>query len=178
MERLNEFIHEVGQLKRRDRAGWVRRGIENPESVAEHSWRTAVLVLILADRFGIDSTKTVKMALVHDLAEAQVPDFTPFDDISHEEKFRLEENAMKDLCSKLENGQELLGLWYKLESGETPEARFVKKLDKLEMMFQTKEYEEEQPDKDLQLFWEMIRDFDFGELQHIFKELQANKNFL
>jgi len=175
MERLNQFIHDVGKLKRKDRAGWVRHGVENPESVAEHSFRTAILALVLSDKFGLDSNKTVKMALVHDLAEAQIPDFTPFDNLSTEEKFKLEQETMKNLCANITNGEQVLELWYELEAGKTKEARFVKKLDKLEMMFQAREYGDEQPDKDLELFWQMIQDFDFDELSSVFEELISEK---
>ena len=176
MERLNQLVHEVFKLKRKDRAGWIRHGIENPESVAEHSFGTAILALVLADKFGLNSNKTVKMALIHDLAEYDVPDFTPFDNITSKEKFRLEKEAMENLCSNLDNGEEILQLWYELENGETREARFVRRLDKLEMMFQAKEYAEEQPGKDLELFWEMIQGFEFEELAPIFDSLKESRS--
>lgn len=175
MERLNPFVHEVFKLKRKDRAGWIRHGIENPESVAEHSFGTAILALVLSEKFGLDSSKTVKMGLIHDLAEYAVPDFTPFDDITPEDKFRLEEEAMKKLCSSLENGDEILMLWYEIEKGESLEAQFIRRLDKLEMMFQAKEYAEEQPDKDLELFWEMIEEFEFGELASFLHSLKESR---
>lgn len=176
MEKLNNFIHDAYRLKRKDRAGWVRRGIENPESVAEHSFGVALIALVLSEKFGLDSNRAVKMGLIHDLAEYSVPDFTPFDNVPQEKKFRLEEEAMKKLCSELENGDEILTLWYELEKGESPEAQFIKRLDKLEMMFQAKEYAQEQPEKDLELFWEMIEDFEFGELGEIFNKLKAERD--
>ena len=70
------------------------------------------------------------MALVHDLAESQVPDFTPFDNITPEEKYRLEEEAMKKLCFNIPSGDHILSLWYEHEDGKTEEAKFVRKLDK------------------------------------------------
>jgi putative hydrolase of HD superfamily len=175
MERLDFFVHEVFKLKRKKRAGWIRHDVENSESVAEHSFGTAILALILSHRFGLDSDKTTKMALVHDFAEYSVPDFTPFDDISQEEKFRLEKEAIENISSTLEDGEEILSLWQEFENGETNESKFVRKLDKLEMMFQTIEYAEEQPDKDLELFWKMIESFEFGELKEIFESLRNKK---
>ncbi|MCS7130781.1 MAG: HD domain-containing protein, partial [Archaeoglobaceae archaeon] len=43
MEDLVKFIHEVGSLKLTPRSGWLKIGIEFPESVAEHSFRTAII---------------------------------------------------------------------------------------------------------------------------------------
>jgi len=172
---FNEFVHDVGKLKRKDRAGWIRHQIETPESVAEHSFRIGILALVLAEKFGLDVNKTVKMAIIHDLAEYKVPDLTPFDNVTKEEKFRLEEQAMQELCTKVESGPAIMGLWYEIEKGKTPEAQFIKRLDKLEMMFQAQEYMQEQPDKDLELFWEMIEEFDFGDLLDIFNSLKQSR---
>lgn len=172
---FNDFVHDVGKLKRKDRAGWVRHQIETPESVAEHSFRTAVLALVLAEKFGLDVNKTVKMAIIHDLAEYKVPDLTPFDNVTEEEKFRQEEQAMQKLCAKVECGPDIMSLWYEIEEGKSPEAQFIRRLDKLEMMFQAQEYAQEQPDKDLELFWEMIKGFDFGDLSHIFNSLKQGR---
>jgi hypothetical protein len=43
------------------------------------------------------------------------------------------------------------------------------------MMFQAEEYAREQPDKDLELFWEIQDDFDFGELAEIFNLLKTGR---
>lgn len=171
-ERLNSFVTDALHLKRVDRAGWVRNHIENPESVAEHSFGTALLALVLAPRFGVDTSKAVQMALVHDLAEYIVPDYTPSDNIPPEEKFRQEREAMELLCAKLANGEELLRIWHECKAGKTKEARFVKQIDRLEMMFQAKIYGDEKPDVSLEEFWIYIKDFNFGDLTDIFKNIK------
>ena len=42
-----DAVAETLALKAVDRAGWVRRGVTRPESVAAHSWGIAWLVLLL-----------------------------------------------------------------------------------------------------------------------------------
>ena len=74
---LIEFISEVGRLKRLPRTGWVESGVPDPESVADHSFRVALLTLVLADLKGLDALKAVRMALIHDLGEAETGDLTP-----------------------------------------------------------------------------------------------------
>lgn len=174
-ENIHQFIHNIGSLKRKSRAGWVKHKVDRPESVAEHNFRMAVMALVLSKKLGLDQNKCVKMALVHDIPEYKTPDYTPFDKVTKEEKFRQEGKAMKELCGKIEDGDEVFDLWNEYRERKTPEAKFVKQLDKLEMMFQAEEYAREQPDKDLELFWEMQDDFDFGELAGIFELLKTKR---
>lgn len=84
------------------------------------------------------------MALVHDMAECIVGDITPSDNVSKEEKYRREQEAMKHLTSLLPDGltQELYALWEEYESQSSPESRLVKQFDALEMILQAHEYEE------------------------------------
>jgi len=171
-----KFMGHVGDLKKLDRTGWVKCGIQNPESVADHSFRTAIMALVLADKAGVDQNKAVKMALIHDLAESIVGDLTPSDEVSPEEKHQLEVDAFRKLCADIDNGDALLGLFQEFEDGKTPEAQFVKRLDKLEMMFQAHEYGIEQPSVDLQSFWSYIRGFDFGDLKEVYDELETAHN--
>lgn len=72
---------EFTELKEVERTGWVLRGVDEPESVADHSWGTAQLCLLFSsyatmdpDLAEIDPHRAVSMALVHDLAEVQVGD--------------------------------------------------------------------------------------------------------
>src|SRR5258708_18887486 len=64
----------MGYLKQVKRAGWGMLGIPHPESVAEHSFRTAILGYILASLAGADPQKTATMCLFHDTAEARTGD--------------------------------------------------------------------------------------------------------
>lgn len=61
--------------------GWVRKDIDKPESIADHMYRMALMGLI-ATSTSLDTSKLVKMAIVHDIAEAIVGDITPHDGVS------------------------------------------------------------------------------------------------
>jgi len=87
MKEFIEFLHRVENLKTQKRKGWMIRGIKNPESIADHSYRMAIIALTLSKEEGLDQNKCVKMALAHDLAESIVGDITPYDKISKEEKY-------------------------------------------------------------------------------------------
>ncbi|HKP76817.1 MAG TPA: HD domain-containing protein, partial [Longimicrobiaceae bacterium] len=138
---LLRFFHLAGRLKETPRAGWALRGIGAPESVAEHSHRVALLALVLSPRADppLDVARCVAMALVHDLAEASVGDITPYDGIDAAEKRRREDEAMRELAALAGDGG-LLELWREYDAASSPEARFVKELDKLETVLQAWEY--------------------------------------
>lgn len=141
MDDLLRFLRLAGRLKTTPRAGWGLRGVETPESVADHSWRVALLALVLAPRADtpLDAARCVALAVAHDLAESLVGDITPYDGVGAEEKRRREEEAMRRLDA-LAGGAGLLALWAEYDAAATPEARFVKELDKLETALQADEY--------------------------------------
>jgi putative hydrolase of HD superfamily len=140
---LLRFFHLAGRLKDTPRAGWALRGVSAPESVAEHSWRMALLALVLAPRVHppVDAARCLALALVHDLAESLVGDITPYDNVPADEKRRREEAAMLGLAA-LAGDESLAALWREYDAAESPEARFVKELDKLETVLQAAEYEQ------------------------------------
>jgi putative hydrolase of HD superfamily len=137
---LLRFFHLAGRLKETPRAGWALRGIARPESVADHSHRVALLALVLAPRAGLDPSRCAALALVHDLAEALVGDITPYDGVSADEKRHRESGAMRTLAD-LAGDASLVALWEEYDAASSPEARFVKELDKLETVLQAAEYE-------------------------------------
>ncbi|HEX2188323.1 MAG TPA: HD domain-containing protein [Longimicrobiaceae bacterium] len=136
------FLRLAGRLKETPRAGWALRGVERPESVADHSFRVGLLALVLprGEEPPLDRERCLAMALVHDLAESLVGDITPYDGVSTEEKHRREREAMLGFCAML-GDDEVLRLWEEYQAAATPEARFVKDLDKLETVLQAAEYE-------------------------------------
>lgn len=70
------FIHETGMLKRAKRAGWWIAGISDPESVADHSFRTAVIGAVLATMEGADAGRVALLCLLHDSQESRTGDVT------------------------------------------------------------------------------------------------------
>jgi len=135
---------EFNHLKHLYRQGWLRRGVpkERCESVAEHSLGVAVLACWLADAHypDLDICKVLRMALVHDFGEIYAGDIIPQDGISPEQKFRLELDSVRRVFSRLPAGDQYLTLWQEFEAGESPEARFVRQVDRLEMGLQAAVY--------------------------------------
>jgi putative hydrolase of HD superfamily len=76
-QELDEAVrlaHEWGHLKRLPRTGWLRAGIQHPESVAEHSLRAAMLAWMLAVLEGADPDRAATLALFHDSQETRTTD--------------------------------------------------------------------------------------------------------
>lgn len=146
---------EVNKLKEVKRKGWVMDGVKDPESVTDHSWRVALIVMVLGAKRKINMEHALKMALIHDIPEVRVGDIVEiekikynlpgteppkemFDQISKEEKHKIEENTARDMLSDIEGAFEI---WKEYQEGKTEEAKFVKQVDKLETVLQALEYE-------------------------------------
>ncbi len=166
---LLDFLEQAGRLKRLRRKGWVDRGVAAPESVADHSYRLALLALLAGSLHPeIDVGRAVILALVHDLPEALAGDQTPFDrqleagadptqlfrsypsysPEAEAEKSARERAALAQMVTGLpvELARLLSEAWEEYEAGATPEARLVRQLDKLETALQAIEYRAEQPE--------------------------------
>ena len=146
--RMIEFYLKALDLKDEKRTGWELRNIEQPESVASHSWGAAMLCLMLAEKEELDRQKCVEMALIHDLAEAETGDFATRDidgkkEVEAEEKEELELAAIKELTEGLDSDK-INKLWQEYEDRETPEAEFVKDMDLVDMCLQALKYEKDE----------------------------------
>jgi putative hydrolase of HD superfamily len=130
------LLLEAMGLKSVDRAGWTRIGVTHPESVAAHSWGVALAVLLRCPP-DLDRHKLLVMAVLHDLAEVRVGDITPHEGVAREEKHRRERAAMADL---LAHRPDLLAVWDEAEAGVSPEARFLKEMDRTDMGVQAERY--------------------------------------
>ncbi|KAL6525416.1 hypothetical protein OROHE_015723 [Orobanche hederae] len=152
-----DFLTLCHRLKMTKRAGWVRREVKEPESIADHMYRMGLMALIASDIPGVNREKCMKIAIVHDIAEvAIVGDITPSDNIPKQEKSRREQEALRNMCELLGGGErakEISDLWMEYEENSSMEAKLVKDFDKLEMILQALEYENEQG-KNLEEFFE------------------------
>lgn len=155
--RAVDFFQLTEQLKRTPRTGWVNHGVDKPESIADHMYRMSLMAMVAAKEMpGLDQNRCVKLALIHDLAEAIVGDITPNDPVSKEEKNKMESDAMAKIRAMLGDalgGEDMEALWHEYEDQVTDEAKLLKDLDKLEMIMQAGEYERAQG-KDLSQFFE------------------------
>ena len=136
---MRDQLLQMLQLKDIERTGWVRAGVNKPESVAAHSWGMATLALKLCPP-ELNLARVLSICLVHDLAEVIVGDLTPHDEIQGDEKHRLEREAMLSMAP------EWVDLFDEYESTSTPEAKFVKTMDKLDMGLQAIRYTEQDID--------------------------------
>lgn len=143
MQRLLRLFEAVGRLKIVERKGWVRNGLPDPESVADHCYRAAMLALILGPKLDVNVDRVVRLCLAHDLAESdpEVGDITPHCGVSPEEKHARETAAIERLCAGTEEGELLQSLSREYQEGTSPEAHVAKQLDALEMALQSGEYE-------------------------------------
>ena len=136
MDRLANFLFEIGMLKRTPRTGWQFLG-SGRESVAEHSFRAAVIAYTLAELDeSLDANRVLRMALFHDLPEARTGDLNYMN-----QKYVAadEERAARDLAAGLPFGDELAGLLEEYRAESTPEARLVHDADQLELLLSLKE---------------------------------------
>jgi len=131
-----EALIEALSLKDVIRAGWLRSGVEFPESVASHSWGMAFIGSQICPA-ELDKLRVLEMCIVHDLAEVKVGDITPHDGISVEEKHALESEAI----DSMEVTEKTRQLFEEYETQSTPESKFVRFLDKLDMALQAEIYE-------------------------------------
>lgn len=110
------------------------------ESVAEHSWRIALMAMLIAPEFPeADMDKVIRMCLIHDLGEAFTGDIPAFYKTeAHEE---TEANALSEWVATLPSGtrEEFSALYAEMDALETPEAKIYKALDKVEALIQHNE---------------------------------------
>ncbi|BFU47464.1 HD domain-containing protein [Krasilnikovia sp. MM14-A1004] len=139
-EAIAGFGYELGLLKRIRRSGWWHVGVRDPESVAEHTMRTAQLAALIAAEEGADPAGAAFLALWHDSQETRTGDLphtasaylTKPDprQITADQTDRLPERSRAMVRSAVDE----------YESRETLEARCAKDADKLEMLLQAVEY--------------------------------------
>ncbi|XP_076288647.1 5'-deoxynucleotidase HDDC2 isoform X1 [Lasioglossum baleicum] len=142
LQNLQEFMELIGRLKHMKRTGWVIRNVPDPETIAGHMYRMAMLSFLVDNDEQLDKVKIMQMALIHDLAECIVGDITPHCGVSPDEKHRREDAAMETICKLLGNkGPMILEMFREYEKQESPEAKYVKDLDILDLMMQAYEYE-------------------------------------
>jgi putative hydrolases of HD superfamily len=140
-----ELFFEFAQLKNLYRQGYPNHGIPliKCETDADHTFGVALLGYIISDEYrpDLDSMKVMKVGLFHELGEIYGGDITPRDNISADEKFAREYASVKKTFSGTKLAVRHVQIWLEYARQETPEARFVKQVDKLETALQTNLFE-------------------------------------
>ena len=167
-ESLN-FLLKINQLKEIPRTGWVWRGIQNPETIAEHTFRLTITSWLLAEKRKLNTLRAIKIALFHDLCEVYAGDITPvlyypslpkdeekrkkvlmkWARLSQKEKekigkkkYQKERKSLLKLVKFLKPNlkNEILSLWTGYEKNTSLEGRFVQQLNRIETLIQSIEY--------------------------------------
>jgi len=129
--KLIDFLRVMERLKDTPRHCWTTGG--RRESVAEHSWRVALMAMLMADEFPeLDIDRVIRMCLVHDIGEAVTGDIPTF--IKTDADRVVEGGEVDALIGALPEpwpGQ-LGALFDEMEALETPEAKLYKALDRME----------------------------------------------
>jgi putative hydrolase of HD superfamily len=179
MEKLIDAIYKLKKLKR---TGWPMVGVEDGESVADHTFAVSMVALIYNQDFQCDREKLIIMALLHDLGESKIGDVVT--DIGKTEiynkeiKKKLETDAVKEL---LKGDQELLNLYLECLDGKTREAKILVQLEKYEMMLQAYNYQKdgETTKEQVQEFWDYADQFFKNkELESLYLELKNKRDSL
>ncbi len=136
MKKVVEFLFEVGMLKKAPRTGYQFLGT-GKESIADHSFRTAVIGYTLASMEPeADQNKIVLMCLFHDFPEARTGDHNY---VNKKYVTSNEEGALLDQVQGLQFGDKIIDLAHEFNDDSSLEARISKDADQLDMILELKE---------------------------------------
>ncbi|MDQ3908208.1 MAG: HD family hydrolase [Acidobacteriota bacterium] len=165
------ILADLQRLKRLDRTGWVLRGLApGAESVAAHSFGVGVAAMLLADEVKargveVDVERVLRLALLHDLAEARTGDMPRTMALYYgaEARRRAEGAAFVDLVGGLsvELREVYEGLHADYEERDSLEARLVKAAHIVDLLAQALQFERAGA-RELDEFWEGATEREFG----------------
>ena len=138
---LVKFLFEAGQLKQVKRSGWWIINIKDPENVAEHSFRCAIVGYVLSKMEKCNTEKVVLMCLFQDLPEARITDLHK---VAHRyiDVRKAEKEAFREQMERLpkESADELTKLFMEFSSDSSKEGVVARDADLLENVLSAKEY--------------------------------------
>ena len=147
LKKILKIFLTLQWAKELPRQGFIALGFKRNEadSVAAHSWTTAMLTYFLATEMKkegqkVDVDKAIKMALFHDMAETIVGDVGTFVKGMAKGAFApIEEEGLEWLVSDLPTKAEITSLVKEYMQRKTLEARIVKVADNLDALAQAKD---------------------------------------
>jgi len=182
IDEILNFLIKIGKLKEIMRKGAILIKAKNPETIAEHSFRVAIMSWVLAEekRTKLNFEKILKMGLIHDICEVYTGDITLYDKIlpkdekewpelfdkwprfSRREKRKIvqkkqkqEKKALRKLIANLPKDlkEEVKDLQAEYQELSSKEARFVKQVNRIETLLQALEYGRESKRPPYKSWW-------------------------
>ncbi len=163
-QRLLSLFEAIHPLDRVPRAGFLLRGVSEPESVSAHSHFVALMALLVTEHCPgeFDQAKVLAMALTHDLSEAVTMDvpMPAVDQHLREAKAEAEQAITERMLDSFD--KRYAAYHREFLQASSREARLLRGLDKAQMMIKVIMYEHEHRGR-LEEFWTNPRNFDdFG----------------
>lgn len=160
---FDEIFHDYQTLKKLRRTGWQLRGIRDGESIADHCFGVVLLTFLLSDSVEtprLNRDRAVAIATVHELGECRVGDI-PYTALKYfPNKSEAEQNSVIEMTAGLgEIGTLCQNLLKEFEDGSSTEARFVRAIDRLDMLITALEYKKA-GFTGLKDFWENEKTFE------------------
>ncbi len=156
MQKQLNFLLELDKLKNRYRQTYIanddlpcgsaefednfkeRNPLPRKENDAEHSFSLAIAVMLLSEYSNepIDTLKTLKMVLLHDVVEIDAGDTYCYDASGNQTKRERELKAAERIFNILpsEQAADFRSLWDEFETNSSPEARFANAMDRIQPM--------------------------------------------
>jgi len=188
MKDLIEFFLKAGEVKRLKQRGLILRGVKDPATVGGHSFRTALMgwALARAGNEGLDTSRLIKIILVHDLVGGYAGDLTPYEPlisktkkkdfkkmyarwvrVPKREKERFakqrrvkDDKALQRLMRLLPKSlaAEIKSLWAEYAQYLTREGRFVHQIHMLENHLQSLEYWKKDKSFPIESWWHEVKE--------------------
>ncbi|GAA0836323.1 HD family hydrolase [Streptosporangium amethystogenes subsp. fukuiense] len=141
--RLAGLLYEIGLLKRYRRTGWLVAGVRDPESIADHSFRTAIIASVITALEGGNPERAAFMSLFHDTQESRVTDIPylakPYLKAAQNEEVTADQ--VRGLPGPV--AEMVSGAVEEYEEKTSLEAVCARDADKLECLIQAIEYREQ-----------------------------------
>ncbi|WP_240197243.1 HD domain-containing protein [Nonomuraea lactucae] len=143
LDGLAGLLYEMGLLKRYKRTGWLVAGVRDPESIADHSFRAAVIAGVIAVLEGGDPERAAFMSLFHDTQETRVTDIPYLGKryLRAAPNEQVTADQMRGVPELV--GRMVSGAVAEYEEKATLEAVCARDADKLECLIQAVEYREQ-----------------------------------
>ncbi len=140
--KLSQLIKKMQDTKRKE---WIDIGIKRPESMADHSFNMAFMLLNLPKQYagGANITKAIKMAIVHDIGTVFSDDVL-YGNLNADNKYQIQSAAVKHVGENL-NTPWLYPLWNEYQEQKTPEAKLIHDIKNLDTDLQVLYYINEFP---------------------------------